>query len=51
MLQIYLFGALRLLSEGAPHPFRGLPKTLPLFAYLLLHRRQPLKRQRLAFTF
>ncbi len=51
MLQIYLFGALRLVAAGAPHAFRGLPKTLPLFAYLLLHRRQPFKRERLAFTF
>ncbi len=51
MLQIYLFGALRLVADGAPQVWRAPPKTLPLFAYLLLHRRQTLKRQRLAFTF
>lgn len=51
MLQIYLFGQLRVLVDGAAHAFRGLPQTLPLFAYLLLHRRQPLKRARLACTF
>lgn len=51
MLSIYLFGPLRVLLDGAPHPFRGLPKTLPLWAYLLLHRKQALKRDRLAFTF
>jgi predicted ATPase/DNA-binding SARP family transcriptional activator len=55
MLSIYLFGQLRVLAgspaDGAPHPFRGLPKTLPLWAYLLLHHKQALKRDRLAFTF
>lgn len=51
MLQVYLFGALRLVTDGAPHTFHGLPKTLPIFAYLLLHRRRPLKRARLACTF
>lgn len=51
MLQVYLFGALRLVTDGAPYTFHGLPKTLPIFAYLLLHRRQPLKRARLAFIF
>lgn len=51
MLRIFLLGQLRLLVDGAPYPFRGLPKTLPLLAYLLLHRRQALNRERLAFTF
>ncbi|MCW5860159.1 MAG: hypothetical protein KIS63_17825, partial [Caldilineales bacterium] len=51
MLQIYFFGALRLVADGAPQVWRAPPKTLPLFAYLLLHRRQPLKRDHLAFTF
>lgn len=37
--------------DGAPHPLRGLPKTLPLLAYLLLHRKQALNRERLAFSF
>jgi hypothetical protein len=35
MLQIHLFGQLRILTDGAPHAFRSLPKTLSLFAYLL----------------
>jgi predicted ATPase/DNA-binding SARP family transcriptional activator len=55
MLHIYLFGPLRVLGGsppgGAAHPFHGLPKTLPLWAYLLLHRTRALKRDRLAFTF
>lgn len=51
MLRIFLFGSLRLLVDGAPHRFRGLPKTLPLCAYLLLHRKQPINRERLAFVF
>ncbi len=51
MVRLYLFGPLRVVADGAQHPFRGLPKTLPLFAYLLLHRKQALKRDRLAYTF
>lgn len=51
MLRLYLFGPLRLVSHGAPHRLRGLPKTQPLLAYLLLHRKQPLKRDRLAYLF
>ncbi len=51
MLQIHLFGALRVLMDGAPHTARTLPRTWPLLAYLLLHRQQQVKRQRLAFTF
>lgn len=38
MLQIYLFGSLRLLYNDQPLKFAALPKTLPLFAYLLLNR-------------
>jgi predicted ATPase/DNA-binding SARP family transcriptional activator len=51
MLRIFLFGQLRLVVDGAPHPLRGLPKTLPLLAFLLLHRKQAFSRERLAFTF
>jgi predicted ATPase/DNA-binding SARP family transcriptional activator len=51
MLRLYLFGHLRILADGAPHPLRGLPKSLPLLAYLLLHRKQALTRDRLAYTF
>ena len=50
MLQIYLFGPLRLLYHGQPLKFAALPKTLPLFAYLLLNRTKPIPRTTLAFT-
>lgn len=50
MLQIHLFGPLRLLYQGQPLKFAALPKTLPLFAYLLLHRTKPIPRTTLAFT-
>lgn len=50
MLQIYLFGPLRLLYNGQPLKFAALPKTLPLFAYLLLNRTKPIPRTTLAFT-
>lgn len=50
MLQIYLFGPLRLLYQGQPLKFAALPKTLPLFAYLLLHHDKPIPRTTLAFT-
>ena len=51
MLQIYLFGQLRVFVDGVTYAFHGLPKTVPLWAYLLLQRKRPLQRQRLAFTF
>lgn len=50
MLRIHLFGPLRLEFNDAPHRFAALPKTLPLFAYLLLNRAAPLSRATLAFT-
>lgn len=50
MLRIHLFGALRLETDDAPHRFAALPKTLPLLAYLLLHRTAPLPRATVAFT-
>lgn len=49
MLQIYLFGSLRLLYNDQPLKFAALPKTLPLFAYLLLNRAKPIPRTTLAF--
>lgn len=51
MLHIYRRGALRLRPMARRMPFAGYPKTLSIFAYLPLHRRQPLERERLAFTF
>jgi predicted ATPase/DNA-binding SARP family transcriptional activator len=50
MLKISLFGPLRLLYNDQPLKFAALPKTLPLFAYLLLHRAKPIPRTTLAFT-
>lgn len=50
MLRIHLFGPLRLETNDAPHRFAALPKTLPLLAYLLLHRAAPLPRSTIAFT-
>ncbi|MEZ4863279.1 MAG: BTAD domain-containing putative transcriptional regulator [Caldilineaceae bacterium] len=50
MLQIYLFGALRLVSADHVLKFAALPKTLPLFAYLLLNRTKALPRPLLAYT-
>jgi len=50
MLQVYLFGHLRVLVDGQPAKFAGLPKTLPLWAYLLLRRDKPISRDSLAFT-
>jgi predicted ATPase/DNA-binding SARP family transcriptional activator len=50
MLRICLFGKLRLSHDGQPWQFSAPPKTLPLWAYLLLHRASPLPRPRLAFT-
>ena len=51
MLFIRLFGQPRLTLDQQTLPFNAPPKTLPLLAYLLLHRSQPLERQQVAFTF
>ena len=51
MLRINLFGPLRLCYHDQPVKFAALPKTLPLFAYLLLNRAKPIGRTTLAFTF
>jgi predicted ATPase/DNA-binding SARP family transcriptional activator len=50
LLRIYLFGQIRLEYDGAALKFSALPKALPLWAYLLLHRAQPVERAALAFT-
>lgn len=49
MLQIHLFGHLRLLVDGQPHRFHTLPKTPLLLAYLLLHRDTAVPRDHLAY--
>ena len=51
MLRINLFGPLRLCYHDQPVKFAALPKTLPLFAYLLLNRAKPIGRTTLACTF
>lgn len=51
MLEIALFGEPRFLIEGRPHAFVAPPKTLPLLAYLLLHRNTPVAREELAGIF
>lgn len=50
MLFIHLFGQPHLLSNSQPLKFNAPPKTIPLLAYLLLHRQQALERQQIAFT-
>ncbi|HRQ39115.1 MAG TPA: tetratricopeptide repeat protein [Chloroflexota bacterium] len=49
MLQIHLFGHLRLLVDGQPYRFHTLPKTPLLLAYLLLHRDTAVPRDHLAY--
>ena len=48
MLRIRFFGHLKLDWCGTPHPFAALPKTLPLFAFLLLNRGTDLQRDMVA---
>jgi DNA-binding SARP family transcriptional activator len=50
MLFIHLFGQPRLQHNSQPLKLNAPPKTLPLMAYLLLHRTQALERQQIAFT-
>lgn len=50
MLHIHCLGRLHLQLDGRPFPFRALPKVYPLLAYLLLNRREPIARDRLAFS-
>ncbi|MCB8944307.1 MAG: tetratricopeptide repeat protein [Ardenticatenaceae bacterium] len=49
MLRIHLFGHFTLSEDERPIPFSALPKTRPLFAYLLLNRHQPVSREAIAF--
>jgi predicted ATPase/DNA-binding SARP family transcriptional activator len=50
MLRIHLFGHLKVFHGDQPVRFSALPKTLPLWVYLLLHRSAALAREPLAFT-
>ncbi len=47
-LRIYLFGEPRLEVGGQMHVFKAPPKTLPMLAYLLLNRRGPIAREKIA---
>jgi DNA-binding SARP family transcriptional activator/predicted ATPase len=49
-LCIHLFGQPRLMFQAQPVKVIAPPKTLPLLAYLLLHRHQPVERQQVAFA-
>lgn len=51
MLEIALFGEPVFTVDGRPHSFVAPPKTLPLLAYLLLHRNAPSARESLAGIF
>ncbi len=50
MLRIHLLGPLRLFVDQEPVKFLTTSRTVPLLAYLLLHGRQPLQRNWLAYT-
>ncbi len=50
MLRIHLFGQARIFVDAKPLGFNAPPKTLPLLAYLLLHRAERVERETLAFT-
>ena len=49
-LEIRLFGQPRFAVSGKPHRFSAPPRTLPLLAYLLLHRGAHLTRENIAFA-
>lgn len=49
MLYIHLFGYLRLFDDDRPLQFNARPKTLPMWAYLLLHGTRPVPRDSLAY--
>ncbi len=51
MLEIRLLGAPEFSLSGEPYRFAAPPRTLPLLAWLLVHRRAPLSRDALAFQF
>lgn len=49
-LRIHLLGQPRLFIDRIPQPFAAPPKTMPLLAYLLLHRERMIERQQVAFA-
>ncbi|MBI5293977.1 MAG: AAA family ATPase [Chloroflexi bacterium] len=49
-LMIHLLGKPKLLLDSTPLKFNAPPRTLPLLAYLLLHRRQALERQNVSYA-
>jgi predicted ATPase/DNA-binding SARP family transcriptional activator len=51
VLEIRLLGPAEFAYAGEPFRFTAPPRTLPLLAWLLLHRRAPLSRDALAFRF
>ena len=50
MLKIFLFGHLHVHINGIPLKLTAPPKTIPLWAYLLLNGTTPIPRDTLAFT-
>ncbi len=50
MLDVHLFGQARICVDGEPLKFAKRSVTLPMLAYLVLHRDQPVPREFLAFT-
>src|SRR5690348_12496673 len=48
MLSIQLLGDVTLKHRGEIVPFKAPPRTLPLLAYLLLHRKEAVSRERVA---
>jgi predicted ATPase/DNA-binding SARP family transcriptional activator len=51
VLEIRLLGTPEFAHAGMPFRFAAPPKTLPLLAWLLVHRRAPLARDGIAFAF
>jgi predicted ATPase/DNA-binding SARP family transcriptional activator len=51
VLEIRLLGPAEFAYGGEPFRFTAPPRTLPLLAWILLHRRAPLSREALAFHF
>jgi DNA-binding SARP family transcriptional activator len=51
VLEIRLLGPAEFAYGGEPFRFTAPPRTLPLLAWILLHRRAPLSREAVAFHF
>src|SRR5580692_11178830 len=50
VLSIELFGKPRFSVDGKTWRFAAPPRTLPLLAYLIVHRRKPIPRESVAFA-